>query len=232
MASIDQSKQMIRKAIKDIESKMNNPSFLEKLSNNGHNISSDFLNSVKIDLNFIEMQVGRKSPIYVELSEAIALIGSGCLRWATARTRVLFSASDFRKNNPLYYSEKVKVEKCYELIRIYSNMEIQDPAIKTVVHEVKDIVEILHGQFQKKSGCYIATVVYNDPYCVEVLTFKNYRDNVLYKIYFGQILMSLYYYFSPKISKLLVNRKKINRIIKILFLNPFYKKIARSQNLK
>jgi len=232
MDSIDQSKQMIRKAIKDIESKMNDPAFLENLTNNGHNISSNFLDLVKMHLNLIEMQVGRKSPVYVELSEAIALIGSGCLRWATGKTRKLFSASDFRKNSPLYYSEKVKVEKCYELIRIYSNMEMQDPAIKTVVREVNDIVETLHSQFQKKSGCYIATVVYNDPYCVEVLTFKNYRDNVLYKIYFGQILMSLYYYFSPKISELLVKRKNINRIIKIFFLNPFYKKIARSQNLK
>jgi len=147
MASTEQSKEMIMKVIKDIEGKMNDPSFFEKLSNNGHNISSDFLNSVKIDLNFIEMQVGRKSPVYVELSEAIALIGSGCLRWATAKTRVLFSTSDFRKNGPLYYSEKVKIEKCYELIKIFSNMEMQDPAIKSVVREVNDIIEGLHAQF-------------------------------------------------------------------------------------
>lgn len=100
MASVDQCQKMIRTAIKDIESKMNNPSFLENLTNNGHSISSNFLDLVKMHLNLIEMQVGRKSPVYVELSEAIALIGSGCLRWATGKTRKLFSASDFRKNSP------------------------------------------------------------------------------------------------------------------------------------
>ena len=100
-----------------------------------------------MDLNFIEMQVGRKSPIYVELSEAVVFIGSGCLRWATGKTRILMSSSDFRKNNPLYYSEKSKIEKCYELIKVFSNMEMQDSSIKSVVLEVNNIVNRLHAQF-------------------------------------------------------------------------------------
>src|SRR5450759_519703 len=114
MASIEQSTEMIKKAIKEIEGKMKDPSFLEQLYSNGHKLASDFLELVRMDLNWIGMEAGRDSTIYIELCEAVALIGSGCLRWATVRTRTFVQASDFRNNTLIYNSEKAKVEKCNE----------------------------------------------------------------------------------------------------------------------
>ena len=87
-SNIYRSKNSIETKINDIQKRMENPSFIQELSVNGHIIASEFLESVKIDLNWIEMKVGRNSPDYIELSEAIAFIGSGCLRWATGKTRV------------------------------------------------------------------------------------------------------------------------------------------------
>lgn len=151
MASIEQSTELIKKKIKEIEGKLNDPSFYEKLSNYGHDIASDFLESVRIDLNYIGIEAGRDSPNYLELCEAVAIIGSGCLRWATAKTRTLISASDFRKNSPLFNSEKIKVEKCHELITVFSKMVKQDSSAAPVIIEVNNIVDGLHSCFQKKS---------------------------------------------------------------------------------
>jgi hypothetical protein len=152
MASTEQSTKMIKKAIKEIEGKMKDPSFLEQLNNNGHKIASDFLELVRMDLNWIGIEAGRDSPIYIELCEAVALIGSGCLRWATARTRTFVLASDFRKNTPIYDLEKAKVEKCYELIKVFTKMIKQDSSEAHLVFEVNSIIEQLYSYFQKKAG--------------------------------------------------------------------------------
>jgi hypothetical protein len=149
MASAEQSAEMIKKAIKEIEGRLNDPSFFEQLYNNGHKIASDFLELVRMDLNWIGMEVGRDSPIYIELCEAVALMGSVCLNWATIRTRSFVLASDFRKNTQTYNLEKAKVEKCYELIKVFSKMVKQDSSEAHLVLEVNSIIEKLYSYFQK-----------------------------------------------------------------------------------
>jgi len=227
--NIIESKSRIKRAIRNIEEKMNDPSFLQELSNKGHIIASYFLESVRLDLNYIEMQVGRTHHDYIELSEAVAFIGSGCLRWATARTRTLLASSDFKRNKQLYLIEKNKVEKCSELIQVFSNMEMQDMTIKTTVFEVNDIITKLNSIFRKRSGCYIATVVYNNPNAQQVLVFKEYRDTVLEKSTFGHFVLSIYYILSPPLSKFIKNKPGINRLLEKTLLNPLYKKLSNNK---
>ncbi len=227
MANIEQSTQMVQKAIKEIEGKMNDPSFLEILANNGHMIASDLLENVRVNLNYIGLQSGKDNPIYIELCEAIAIIGSGCLRWATARTRTLFMASDFRRNSSIYYSEKTKVDKCHELINVFQNMVRPDSPAFPIIIDVRNIIDDLYFRFQKKSGCYIATVVYKNPYSPEVLAFKSFRDNVLYRNPFGRAIMFVYYLLSPGISRLLFNKEKTNNLIKYYLLDPLYRKVSK-----
>jgi len=122
MSSIEYNKEEIIKSIKAIENRMNDTSYYEKLYNNGHHIAAELLESVGMHLNVIEMEVGRDNEDYIELCEAVAIIGSGCLRWATTKTRTLLSASDFKKSNPIYASEKAKVEKSLVLIKRFSRL--------------------------------------------------------------------------------------------------------------
>ena len=77
-------------------------------------------------MNLTRIKVGRNSADYIELSEAIAIIGSGCLRWATGKTRVLMSASDFKRNKNIYSHEKIKLEMLKQLNYTFSHMEMRD----------------------------------------------------------------------------------------------------------
>lgn len=76
-----------------------------------------------------------------------------------------------------------------------------------------------------KAGCYIATVCYGDSNCIEVITFKRYRDQQLSKSFWGRIFIKIYYLISPSISKFLVGRNSCNRFIKTYFLNAIYARI-------
>ncbi len=223
--NINECKARLERNLKSIQDKMNDPIFVQELPNNGHQIASDFLESVKDDLNWIEIKLGRQSTDYINLSEAIAFIGSGLIRWATSRTRLLLSTSDFRKNKDLYNNEKSKIEVCKRLSHTFSNMEIRDSNISLNVLEVDRIVNQIYTQFQNTSSCYIATTVYGDSFSPEVIAFKEYRDNVLNKSIIGRYLITMYYFIAPSISKILSNTNRLNKIIKHFIFDPIYRLI-------
>ena len=209
---------------------MNDPQFVQELSNNGHQIAYDFLESVKYDLNWIGLKNGHHSTDYIDLSEVVAFIGSGHIRWATSRTRLLLQTSDFRKNKDLYYYEKSKIEACKRLSHTFSEMAIGDSNISSKVLEVDRIVNQIYDQFQRKSSCYIATTVYGDSFSPEVIAFKEYRDNVLNKSIIGRYLIKIYYCIAPSISKILSNTNRLNKIIKYFLFDPIYKSIDNREH--
>ncbi|MDD2288437.1 MAG: hypothetical protein PHY55_06335 [Bacteroidales bacterium] len=73
-----------------------------------------------------------------------------------------------------------------------------------------------------KENCYIATVCYENPNSIEVITFKKFRDITLANSFLGRKVVKYYYKHSPSISRLLYTKKSINRIIRDIFLNPIY----------
>ena len=68
-----------------------------------------------------------------------------------------------------------------------------------------------------KSGCFIATVVYGDPFCYEVCTLRSWRDNTLSKSRLGQMVIALYYSYGPTVA----NWTRENASMKIVFRKIF-----------
>lgn len=63
-------------------------------------------------------------------------------------------------------------------------------------------------------GCYIATCVYGSYDCPPVWTLRRYRDNTLYKKFFGRLLIKIYYATSPTIVKLFGKNKWFSKLLK------------------
>lgn len=67
---------------------------------------------------------------------------------------------------------------------------------------------------KKSEGCYIATMAYGDYNHPKVMVLRRYRDNILAKSTYGRAFIKTYYWLSPKLVKILSNRKRINSVIR------------------
>ena len=63
-------------------------------------------------------------------------------------------------------------------------------------------------------GCYIATVVYGSYEAPEVLILRKFRDTFLKRHLVGNVFISLYYFVSPPIAKILKGENMVNNVIK------------------
>lgn len=70
------------------------------------------------------------------------------------------------------------------------------------------------GKKRKKSGCYIATAVYESYDCPEVWTLRRYRDKHLEKSLCGRMFISLYYATSPAFVKVFGKTKWFNQFFR------------------
>ncbi len=77
----------------------------------------------------------------------------------------------------------------------------------------------------KSSGCYIATACYGNEFAPEVISLKEFRDNVLSKNIFGRLFIKTYYFLSPTIADKLKNMKHLNSFIRKNILDVIVKKI-------
>jgi len=71
-------------------------------------------------------------------------------------------------------------------------------------------------------GCYIATACYGSYDCLQVLTFRNFRDRCLDQTIIGKILIKIYYALSPSIARWLKNKYRINAFIRVNILERIY----------
>lgn len=71
-----------------------------------------------------------------------------------------------------------------------------------------------HPSTQSGGGCYIATAVYGSYDCPEVWTLRRYRDNVLFKSWYGRRFIKLYYSVSPILVRKFGDRKWFNSVFK------------------
>jgi hypothetical protein len=77
------------------------------------------------------------------------------------------------------------------------------------------------------SNCFIATACYRDVFSKEVVFFRWYRDNKLYKNHIGKALVKFYYIITPHIYRYLFNRPNLSNKIKY-FLNKLYLYLLRN----
>jgi len=76
-----------------------------------------------------------------------------------------------------------------------------------------------------KSGCFIATAVYESYEAPEVIILRRFRDDILNLSKVGQLFVKFYYFFSPPIAKFLSNKSKLKVIVREKILTPFVKHI-------
>lgn len=86
--------------------------------------------------------------------------------------------------------------------------------IITVGLVVWAVTAIVNSFSEAVSGCYIATMVYGSYDAPEVMTLRNFRDEVLKKYFLGRLFISLYYLTSPQVVRLTKNSPGINRYFK------------------
>ena len=83
------------------------------------------------------------------------------------------------------------------------------------------------NKMDSEKKCYIATCVYGSYNCQEVWTLRRYRDRKLLNSWFGRQFIRIYYAISPKIVKLLGNKKWFNSFWKPI-LNKFVRNLQNN----
>jgi len=93
--------------------------------------------------------------------------------------------------------------------------------------EIKNLIERKLKQNAKKDneGCYIATACYGKYDCIQVLTFRNFRDEYLSKTFVGRMFIKIYYALSPNFAKWLKNKHKTNTFIRESCLDRIYESL-------
>lgn len=89
---------------------------------------------------------------------------------------------------------------------------------------IDELIEKHENAFKNNGGCYVATCVYESYDCPEVWTLRRFRDDKLAKTWHGRAFIHVYYAISPKIVKLLGEKKwfkkfwknKLNRMVEKL----------------
>lgn len=77
-------------------------------------------------------------------------------------------------------------------------------------------------------GCFIATAIYGSTYENEVLLLQRFRDQILLKSFFGKLFVSIYYFFSPPIAKIILKSNFLRQFLKTILINPVLKMIRKN----
>lgn len=84
----------------------------------------------------------------------------------------------------------------------------------------------LEKEKTKKGGCFIATAVYESEFASEVITLREFRDNVLLRTIAGKAFVKIYYFVAPLIARFISQREILKRVIKITILNRLIKHLS------
>lgn len=78
-----------------------------------------------------------------------------------------------------------------------------------------------------KSGCFIATAVYNSYSAPEVMVLREFRDKVLQTNLVGKILIKAYYLLSPPIADFISTKESLKKLIRTLLLRPIVRRLGK-----
>jgi len=73
---------------------------------------------------------------------------------------------------------------------------------------------------EKKSGCFIATAVYDSPTAPKVMILRSYRDENLLHSSFGKAFVRSYYKYSPPFASFLERHDFLKNLVRYLFIEP------------
>jgi hypothetical protein len=99
---------------------------------------------------------------------------------------------------------------------ICSKCTCSNRASSTVFYEVERIEYALSHD----GNCFIATAAYSSPYAVEVEKFRDFRDTVLVKSWFGRAFIAFYYKTSPPLADFIAEREYLKAATRKWLLAP------------
>lgn len=101
---------------------------------------------------------------------------------------------------------------------IYPDITRKAEAFARTAKNASVIRSFLKDASEEKGRCFIATAAFDSPFCDEVFTLQNWRDQVLNNSTGGRIFIKFYYAVSPTISNI------INRLD---FMKPGTRRLLR-----
>ena len=128
------------------------------------------------------------------------------------------NVSDYAK----FEAAKSELAFCLSMAKI--NKEDQAGTLEKE-KRASELYEYLQKQQKQNKACYIATMAYGNYDHPQVLKLRSFRDDTLSKSRLGTWLISKYYLYSPKLVRILQNKKSVNYLIRKL-LNQFIKLIG------
>lgn len=69
--------------------------------------------------------------------------------------------------------------------------------------------------YKGSSSCFIATAVYGDVMAPEVVSLRQFRDDVLKKYWLGRLFISVYYATSPPVATWLKSKPKLAKFVRV-----------------
>jgi tetratricopeptide (TPR) repeat protein len=87
------------------------------------------------------------------------------------------------------------------------------------IQEMESGKETKSGK-EKRSGCFIATVVYEDENALEVEALRRFRDDLLARNRIGRTLIAIYYLVSPSVARLIKTSELSKKLVKAILLKP------------
>ena len=135
----------------------------------------------------------------------------------------------------------VKAGMLSETISKYADRAIkyappaQADTYKREIQGSLEYIEMVHnGQVKEKkpkNGCYIATAVYGDYNCAEVLTLRRYRDLCLAKHFLGRLFIKFYYLISPILARHIGKNSCMGKLIR-RYLDKKVKYLSASRSYR
>ena len=218
--------------------KKQNTFILEKLDtlNNQRQITlndvESFLNSCRPKLNEIGSILGNNDEDYINISSIIALQSQDIVVqiFNNVQKNLMDSVNSFtpdhQKLNLLKQAYEV-FENCDGILADISQFELNNNARNKVSSNKKGISEATSTLYKllnqpkvsSSGGCYIATMAYGDFNHSQVLKLREFRDCILLKKAIGRLFVKIYYFLSPKLVRILEDKKRINDLIRYMLDN-------------
>jgi len=109
-------------------------------------------------------------------------------------------------------SRDSNLDVCDRIILVIKDIEINEDT-STWFNYQKDRFKILRKK--NNSGCYIATMAYNDYSHPKVICLRKFRDKHLLNNLLGRVFVSIYYYLSPRVVSKFKNMNYIKFFTRI-----------------
>ncbi len=119
-------------------------------------------------------------------------------------------------------TEEAKLSSLFNSISFYNSSVYKEAetGFNDFINKIESNRKAKENQSSNDKGaCYVATAVYGDYNCPQVMVLRNFRNNYLLKHKVGKIFVKYYYKYSPNFVRKFKKYKAINNILRFTLDN-------------